>query len=42
MDIVQWDRVLIATRGQHLMGQKYSGGEHKVCIKFAKFPLDCH
>ena len=33
--IVRWDRLLLATRGQHLVEQKYSGehkrvlGEHK-------------
>ena len=39
--IVLWDRALVATRGQHLVGQMYSG-EHKRCIWCAKFPLNCY
>ena len=39
--IVRWDRALVATRGQRLVGQKYSG-EHKRCIRCATFPLNCY
>ena len=34
-------QVLLATSGQHLLGQTYSG-EYKRCIRCATFPLDCY
>ena len=39
--IVWWDRALVASHGQHLVGQKYSG-EDKGCIRCATFHLDCY
>ena len=33
--------MLVATHGQCLVGQKYSG-EHIRCIRCAKFPLNCY